>query len=185
MVRRRAPDYVGAMNNRSDLQRIARQAMLSHGMAPGFDAAALAEVAAIRSAGAVQGTIDLRALPWCSIDNDDSRDLDQLSVAEKPAQGGSVKIRVAVADVDELVPKGTPVDQHAALNTTSVYTAGGVFPMLPERLSTDLTSLNPDVDRLALVIEYVVDPDGSVKDTSVFRAIVRNHAQLAYHAVGD
>jgi exoribonuclease-2 len=177
--------YVESVNNRSDLQRLARQAMLSHGMAPGFDPAATAEVAALRSAGDVEGALDLRALPWCSIDNDDSRDLDQLSVAEKPGADGSVKIRVAIADVDALVAKGSAVDRHAALNTTSVYTAGGVFPMLPERLSTDLTSLNPDVDRAAIVIEYVVEVDGSVRDASVFRAVVRNHAQLAYHAVGD
>jgi exoribonuclease-2 len=173
------------MNHRYDLQRIARQAMLSRGMAPAFDDAAIAQAAALHAPEGAQGAVDLRGLLWCSIDNDDSRDLDQLSVAENPEASGSVKIRIAVADVDALLREGTPVDQHAAQNTTSVYTAAQVFPMLPERLSTDLTSLNPDVDRLAIVVSYLVSPDGALADTSVSRALVRNHAQLAYHAVGE
>jgi exoribonuclease-2 len=173
------------MNHRSDLQRVATQAMLSHGLAPAFDDGAMAQVAAIRSTDAAEGAFDLRGLLWCSIDNDDSRDLDQLSVAERPDGSGSIKVRIAVADVDALVPKGSPVDRHANQNTTSVYTAARAYPMLPERLSTDLTSLNPDVDRLAIVIDYVVTLDGSIRDESVSRALVRNHAQLAYHAVGD
>ena len=104
---------------------------------------------------------DLRGLLWCSIDNDSSRDLDQLSVAERLASG-TVKVLVAVADVDAVVKRGSPIDRHAQTNTTSVYTAAEIFPMLPERLSTDLTSLGEGEDRLALVVEMEVAADGSV-----------------------
>jgi exoribonuclease-2 len=121
-------------------------------------------------------------LLWCSIDNDDSRDLDQLSVAE-PAANGEVKIRVAIADVDAAAGKASPVDRHAAVNTTSVYTPAVIFPMLPEKLSTDLTSLNEHQDRLAIVIEFVVSADGTLKSSDVYGAMVRNQAKLAYNAV--
>ena len=126
---------------------------------------------------------DLRALDWCSIDNDDSRDLDQLSVSEVLADG-RVKIMVAVADVDSLVPRGSAIDRHAAINTTSVYTGARIFPMLPERLSTDLTSLNQDQDRLAIVTTMVFNPDASLAGSTVFHALVRNKAQLAYDGGG-
>ena len=125
----------------------------------------------------------MRSLLWASIDNDDSRDLDQLSVAEA-LPNGETRVFVAIADVDALVKKGTPLDERAAQNTTSVYTAGGVFPMLPEKLSTDLTSLNPDEDRLAVVIEFVVDGGGAPHGTDVYRALVHNKAKLAYDARG-
>lgn len=125
---------------------------------------------------------DLGELRWASIDNDDSRDLDQLTVAE-PMPGGNVKIRVAVADVDALVENGSAIDEHARNNTTSVYTAAEVFPMLPEKLSTDLTSLNPDEERLAIVIEMVIGADGSLGNSDVYRARVRNHAKLTYNSV--
>ena len=137
--------------------------MRERGLDPDFSAAELAEVAALpgppRTSEAP--TRDLRALQWCSIDNDDSRDLDQLSVAEA-LPGGAVKILVAIADVDAAVPKGSTIDRHAAHNTTSVYTPGVVFPMLPERLSTDLTSLNEAEDRLAVVTEFVVAKNGDI-----------------------
>ena len=123
-----------------------------------------------------------RDLLWASIDNDTSRDLDQLSVAE-PMAGGAVKVLVAVADVDAVVKRRSAIDDHAQTNTTSVYTAAAIFPMLPERLSTDLTSLGEGVDRLAIVIEMVVEPDGTVKQSDVYRAAVRNRAQLAYNSV--
>src|SRR5437762_2869628 len=126
---------------------------------------------------------DLRQLLWCSIDNDDSRDLDQLSVAQT-TPGGGMKMLVAIADVDSLVARDTPVDQHAAHNTTSVYTGAQIFPMLPERLSTDLTSLNEDEDRNAIVIEYVVDEDGTLGQSDVYEAMVHNQAKLAYPGVG-
>jgi len=165
-----------------ELRRIARRAMVERGLAPDFPKPALEQLSAI-AGPAPAPPQDLRALPWCSIDNDDSRDLDQLSVSE-PAGGGAVKVLVAVADVDVLVEKDTPIDGHARKNTTSVYTAAQIFPMLPERLSTDLTSLNPDVDRAAMVIEYVVAPDGSTRDGAIYRAAVRNHGKLAYGGVG-
>ena len=125
---------------------------------------------------------DLRDLLWASIDNDDSRDLDQLTVAEA-MPGDKVKILVAVADVDSVVKKGSAIDDHARHNTTSVYTAATIFPMLPEKLSTDLTSLNFNEDRLAIVVEMVVGGDGSLQDSDIYRARVRNQAKLAYNSV--
>jgi VacB/RNase II family 3'-5' exoribonuclease len=171
-------------HNRSDLAEIARRAMQEKGLNPDFPAAALAQLDLIHEAAREKDPAirDVRDLLWASIDNDDSRDLDQLSVAEE-RPGGAVKVLIAIADVDAVVRKGTPLDARAAQNTTSVYTAGGIFPMLPEKLSTDLTSLNQDVDRLSIVIEYVVNADGTLGDSNVFRALVRNKAKLAYDAV--
>ena len=158
--------------------------MVEHGLLPDFSPAVQTEVA--RLAGQQRGDgpppRDLRDRVWISIDNDDSRDLDQLSVAE-PASGGAVKIFVAVADVDAAVSPDTAIDDHARHNTTSVYTAGGVFPMLPERLSTDLTSLAEGEERLAIVVEMVIDAAGVVGPTDVYRARVVNHAKLAYNGV--
>ena len=119
---------------------------------------------------------------WASIDNDDSRDLDQLTVAEA-MPGDRIKIRVAIADVDSLVKNGSAIDAHAHHNTTSVYTAAEIFPMLPEKLSTDLTSLNFNEDRLSLVVEVVVGADGTLQDPKIYRARVHNQAKLAYNAV--
>ena len=124
---------------------------------------------------------DLTDRLWASIDNDDSLDLDQLTVAE--AMGDDVKIMVAVADVDSIVKNGSSIDEHARHNTTSVYTAATIFPMLPEKLSTNLTSLNFNENRLAIVIEMVIRADGSIKDADIYRARVRNHAKLAYNSV--
>jgi exoribonuclease-2 len=167
------------------LQLIAHQLMRSRGLEPDFSPAVLGETRAISGAATADepGVRDLRALPWASIDNDTSRDLDQLSVAEA-LPDRSIKVLVAVADVAAVVGRGSAIDHHAATNTTSVYTAAGVFPMLPERLSTDLTSLGPGVDRLAVVVELVVGVDGDVTRSDVYRATVRNHAKLAYGAVG-
>ncbi|MEO9135012.1 MAG: RNB domain-containing ribonuclease, partial [Casimicrobiaceae bacterium] len=125
---------------------------------------------------------DLRELKWASIDNDDSRDLDQLSVAV-PLAAGAVKILIAIADVDAVVKRGSAIDGHARTNTTSVYTAAGVFPMLPEKLSTNLTSLGEDQERLAIVIEMAIDANGTVSEFDVYRALVCNRAKLAYNAV--
>jgi exoribonuclease-2 len=170
--------------DRSDLIRIAGEAMTEHGLEPEFPAAALAQLATIKEPGRdVDPHVrDLTALPWCSIDNDDSLDLDQLTACE-PLADGAVKIFVAVADVDALVTVGSAIDTHAWTNTTSVYTSARVFPMLPERLSTDLTSLNFGQDRLAIVTEMIVAPDASIAQATVYRATVRNHAKLAYDAL--
>ena len=170
--------------HRHDLEAIARRVMIERGLLPDFSAAALEEVARFRGAAADGdvGARDLRDLLWCSIDNDDSRDLDQLTVAE-PLPGGTVKARVAVADVDALVTQGSAIDDHARHNTTSVYTAAEIFPMLPERLSTDLTSLGEGENRLAIVVEMAVQESGEVVDPILYRATVRNHAKLAYNAV--
>jgi exoribonuclease-2 len=125
---------------------------------------------------------DMTSMLWCSIDNDDSRDLDQLTAIE-PLTHGQVRVYVAIADVDALVKKDSPVDEHARTNTTSVYTSAMVFPMLPERLCTDLTSLNPNENRLALVNDMTFSEDGILMTSSLYRAKVRNQAQLAYDAV--
>ena len=172
-------------SHRAQLIDIARRAMTERGLEPDIPAAAMAEVARLTGAAtnADEPVRDLRQLLWCSIDNDDSRDLDQLSVGERLANG-SVRLLVAVADVDVIVRAGSAVDKHAGVNTTSVYTPAVIFPMLPERLSTDLTSLNADADRLAIVIEIVMGADGSLAGSDVYGARVRNRAKLAYNAVG-
>ncbi len=166
-----------------DLRSIAWRVMLERGLLPEFPAAVAAEVQALRGPAADTRIRDLRALPWLSIDNDDSRDLDQLSVAEA-LEGGRVRVLVAVADVDGLVDKGSATDGYAGHNTTSVYTPAAVFPMLPLRLSTDLTSLNEDADRVALIIQMVVGHDGVLAESDVYCATVRNQAKLAYNSVG-
>jgi exoribonuclease-2 len=172
------------VRHRGVLAAIARRVMRERGLEPDFSPSVLAETRALARPADERGPAirDLRDRLWCSIDNDDSRDLDQLSVAE-PRAGGRVAVLVAVADVDALVAAGSAIDGHARANTTSVYTAGGVFPMLPEKLSTDLTSLGEDAERLALVVEMTVDGDGAVDASDVYRAAVRNRAKLAYDAV--
>jgi len=170
---------------RALLLRVARQEMLLRGLEPDFPAPALAEAESFAAPGApFEAEVrDLRDLVWCSIDNDDSLDLDQLTVA-LPLPGGGVRVMVAVADVSTLVASGSAVDAHAAANTTSVYTPPQNFPMLPERLSTDLTSLGLGEDRLAVVVETAVDGDGGTGESSVYRAVVHNQAKLAYASVG-
>jgi VacB/RNase II family 3'-5' exoribonuclease len=176
--------------HRAILQSIAHRVMLERGLLPDFSPAVLAELDTIQAPAGVHDesvgdpkTIrDLADLLWASIDNDDSHDLDQLTVAEV-MPGAKVKIRVAVADVDALVRYGSAIDEHARHNTTSVYTAAQIFPMLPERLSTDLTSLNFDEERLAVVVEMAIGADGSLLESDIYRARVRNHAQLAYNSV--
>ena len=169
-----------------DLKDLARRAMLEHGLQPDFSKAALDQASATqapRDAGPALSAIrDLRNLLWCSIDNDDSRDLDQLCVAERLADG-ACKVLVAIADVDAAVAKDTAIDAHAKVNTTSVYTAARVFPMLPERLSTDLTSLVEAQERLAIVVEMTIVGDGDVTAPAIYRARVTNHAKLAYESV--
>jgi VacB/RNase II family 3'-5' exoribonuclease len=180
------PDNTTDGRHRSILRRIARRAMQERGLLPDFSPAALAELEAIGEPArfADAGTRDLRDLIWCSIDNDDSRDLDQLTVAQAlPDQ--TVRIFVAIADVDALVRKESALDDHAKQNTTSVYTAAEIFPMLPEKLSTNLTSLNYESDRLAVIVEMVIASDGSLLSSDLYRAMVRNHAKLAYNSLAD
>lgn len=170
--------------HRAILEGIAHRAMIERGLLPDFSAEALSELGRIQAPAATNGDSirDLRDLPWASIDNDDSLDLDQLTVAvEMP--GGKVKILVAVADVDSLVKDESAIDEHASHNTTSVYTAAKIFPMLPEKLSTNLTSLNFNEDRLSIVIEMVIAADGTLAGSDVYRARVRNRAKLAYDSV--
>jgi VacB/RNase II family 3'-5' exoribonuclease len=170
--------------HRSILQSIAHRVMLERGLVPDFPAEALAQLDGVHGPATRtdESTRDLRNLLWCSIDNDDSRDLDQLTVAEAmPA--GAVKVLVAVSDVDAIVRQRSALDDHARQNTTSVYTVGGTFPMLPDKLSSDLTSLTRDSDRLAVVVEMIVAADGSLQGSDIYRATVRNRAKLAYNGV--
>jgi VacB/RNase II family 3'-5' exoribonuclease len=179
------PVNVPRDQHRSFLNGVAAEAMLEKGFEPEFPPAVQAAAEALRDEGVAPGADlrDARALPWCSIDNDDSRDLDQLTVAE-PLEGGAVRILVAVADVGATVTPESQFETHAHRNTTSIYTPARVFPMLPERLSTNLTSLHPDRDRRAFVVEAEVSKDGVVGSSAVYRALVRNRAQLAYGDVG-
>jgi len=169
---------------KSDIVRIATDAMLINGLEPAFSLQVERQIASINGPGSESGVdiLDLTSLLWCSIDNDDSLDLDQLTACEVQSDL-SVIIYVAVADVDALVKKGSAVDNHAQNNTTSVYTSAHVFPMLPLRLSTDLTSLNQDQNRLALVTIMKIDGHGAVISSTVERALVKNKAQLAYDAL--
>jgi exoribonuclease-2 len=175
-----------AQHTHVDLKAIARKVAIEQGFAPDLPPAAQDELAAMTdtlpetAGGAIR---DLRDLLWSSIDNDESRDLDQIEVADRRADG-RFHVLVGVADVDSRVAKGSALDQHARANTTSLYTPAIVFAMLPEKLSTDLTSLDDGVDRLALVIDSVVSTDGDVVESTVYRALVKNHAQLAYEEVG-
>lgn len=166
--------------HRTILQRIARRAMSERGLLTDFSSDAREELKAVAERTLqASGARDLRSLPWCSIDNDDSRDLDQLSVAEAgPAD--STRVRVAIADVAALVERDGYIDAHARHNSTSVYTTAQIFPMLPEELCTHLSSLNPDGPRLAVVVELGVGADGEVNDGEIYRAWVWNHAKLAY-----
>jgi exoribonuclease-2 len=176
--------HINHPHHRADLVRLATRAMSERGLQPEFSAGVEAQLASITGPASEAGAAmrDLTGLLWCSIDNDDSLDLDQLTACEVLAQG-AVRLWVAIADVDALVKKGTPIDDHARANTTSVYTSARIFPMLPERLSTDLTSLNFDEERLALVTEMVFNADASLAGATVCQARVRNKAKLAYDAV--
>lgn len=168
-----------------DLQAAAKKSMIEHGFEPEFPAAVLQQLSQIKALApdAGQNVRDLRNALWSSIDNDTSRDLDQIEVAEE-ISADSTRILIGIADVDAFVPKACPIDQHAATETTTVYTGIRNFSMLPEQLSTGLTSLLEGGDRFAIVIEYVVSSDGHVMSNDLYRALVRNKAQLTYNAVG-
>ena len=160
--------------------------MRQHGFEPEFSAAVLREVGLLDtppSQSLPADVRDLRAALWSSVDNRESRDLDQIEVAER-LPDDSIRVMIGVADVDALVRLGSAADAHASSNATSVYTGVAVFPMLPERLSTYLTSLNEGVDRFAVVIQFDVAADGALANPLVFRALVHNRGKLVYDAVG-
>ena len=169
-----------------NLVAAAHASMIEHGFQPDFPAGTDSQLAAIQAhpePPAVPGIQDLRGLLWSSIDNDTSKDLDQIEWAE-PLPDGRIRVRIGVADVDARVSLGTVIDTHARGETTSVYTGVKVFPMLPAELSEGITSLNENEDRVAGVIEFAVDPAGTASDGKVYAALVRNRAQLAYNGVG-
>jgi VacB/RNase II family 3'-5' exoribonuclease len=169
-----------------NLAAAAHAAMIEHGFQPDFPAGTDKELAAIQANDALPtgaGIEDLRNLLWSSIDNDTSKDLDQIEWAEK-LPDGRIRVLVGVADVDERVHKGSLIDKHAQSETTSVYTGVKVFPMLPVELSEGATSLNEDQDRAAMVVEICIAADGTASDGKAYRALVRNRAQLAYPSVG-
>jgi exoribonuclease-2 len=169
-----------------DLQATAKEIMQEHGFDPDFPASVLGQLSSLKDltqVSATNGIRDMRNLLWSSIDNDTSRDLDQLEVVEGTSNG-DVKVMIGIADIDAFVSKLTPIDQHAARETTTVYTGIRNFPMLPEELSTGITSLLENQDRLSIVVEFVVDSEGNIKSSDVCRAMVRNQAQLQYNSVG-
>lgn len=167
-----------------NLLEIARNTMIHEGFDPDFPASVKAELTRLDTAKIPEGgTRDLRTLLWSSIDNSDSRDLDQVEYAEQV--GEDIKVLVGIAEVDSYVAKGSAIDQHAFKNTTSVYTGVKTFPMLPEKLSTDITSLVEGEDRLAIIIEFVIPPNGEVTPKEVYAAIVHNQAKLSYDSVGN
>ena len=169
-----------------DLHRIAREVMRARGFNPQFSPEVELQVSQLPQGLPVEtdhDIRDLRHLPWSSIDNDDSRDLDQIEVAERVSPS-ETKVLVGIADVDAFVPKNSAIDRHAARETTTVYTGIEMFPMLPERLSTGISSLLPGADKLGIVIEFIAGDDGEIKLSNLYRALVRNQAQLAYSSVG-
>jgi VacB/RNase II family 3'-5' exoribonuclease len=170
-----------------DLQATAKQVMLAHGFHPDFPPQITEQLAELKAHPPQiepgHDVRDLRNLLWSSIDNDTSKDLDQIEVAER-LPNGDIKVLIAIADVDAFVFKHSAIDDHAAAETTSVYTGVRIFPMLPEELSTGATSLLENADKLSVVTEFTVDAKGSVSSSGVYRAIVRNKAQLAYNGVG-
>src|ERR1700686_2942226 len=172
---------------RIDLQAAAKQIMIEKGFEPAFPPQVQQELEELKAhpprVEPTPNIRDLRNLLWSSIDNDTSRDLDQAEVAER-LPDGETRVLVAIADVDTFVSKSSAIDAHAAKETTTVYSGVRNFPMLPEQLSTGTTSLLETGDRLSVVIEFVVGGDGTIHSSNVYRAIVRNKAQLAYNAVG-
>lgn len=171
-------------NHHSTLQIIAHRLMIERGLLPDFPTEVLTELDKLKSPASTsdKSIRDLRNLLWCSIDNDDSLDLDQLTTAIS-LPDGLTKILVAIADVDSLIKKNSAIDLHAQHNTISIYTTAEIFPMLPEKISTNLTSLNFNSERLAIIVEMVVKDNGEIKDYDIYRALVTNHAKLAYNSL--
>ena len=176
----------GFQHNSVDLLAIAHQTMVDNGFLPDFSGEVEQDAKKLENKSLptpAQTVRDLRSLLWSSIDNRESRDLDQVEFAES-LDGGKTRLLIGIADVDAYVSEGSAIDGRAAENGTSVYTGVKTYPMLPEELSTDLTSLNPEQDRLALVTDLVVAHDGTVKSTDIYRALINNHAKLSYESVG-
>jgi exoribonuclease-2 len=177
-----------ARHHQTDLSAIARQTMIDAGFEADFNQAVLEEVKVVsaraHAAAADPGVKDLRELLWSSIDNTTSRDLDQVEYAER-LSSGDTRLLIGIADVDAFVSEGSAIDKHAEQNCTSVYTGVKTFAMLPEELSTDLTSLIANEDRRAIVTEMVVTTEGAVKTSDIYPARLRNHAKLVYEVVGQ
>ena len=187
------------MTSKLDLKAMAHQAVIEAGFTPDFEPDAIEQLGQLKAAAgkiadkhpnvahtrdlAVAGTKDLRHLLWSSIDNADSMDLDQVEFAEK-LPDGNTRVLVGIADVDAFVPKGSPLDVHAFNNTASVYAGVVIFPMFPEKLSNDISSLLPGGDKLAMVVDMVLNSEGQVTTVDVYRALVRNYAKLAYSSIG-
>jgi VacB/RNase II family 3'-5' exoribonuclease len=167
-----------------DLDSVARAALLADGFRPELDADARRDIEAVRAPGPGPEVRDLRAAAWSSIDNPESKDLDQIEHVEE-LPGGGMRLRIGIADVDEFVPKGSALDRHAAANGTSVYTGVSVYPMLPREISENRTSLLEGADRLVIVVELELTADGIVRRRDVYRALARNHAKLSYDGVGS
>lgn len=168
------------------MEAIAWDAMKKYGFRPQFSNAVMREVGGMEEGDQKwprHSTKDLRALLWCSIDNFDSMDLDQLEYCEKEANG-EIHVQVAIADVDSRVKKNSRTDRHAALNGASIYLDVATFPMLPLKLSAGITSLLPGKDCLAMVVDYWVLPDGNIRYGTISRALVANKAKLVYEQVG-
>src|ERR1039458_4176329 len=169
-----------------NLVAAAHATMIEHGFQPDYPAGTDQELVAIHThpeMPAAPGAQDLRNLLWSSIDNDTSKDLDQIEWAEQ-LPDGRIRVLIGVADVDARVSKGTVIDKHAQFETTSVYTGVTIYPMLPTELSEGITSLNENQDRSAIVVEYSIDANGASSNEKAYRALVRNHAQLAYPSIG-
>ena len=174
-----------------DMHAIARQAMTLYGFLPHFPTDVIREIASFKNLDEPRLSLlrkkesirDLRSLLWSSIDNEESRDLDQLEYCER-LPNREIRVMIAIADVDEYSAKNSPTDRYARHNGTSVYTGVEIFPMFPDRLSWDLSSLIPNEDRLSIVIDFSVRPDGSVRFNDIFHAIVANKAKLVYETIG-
>ncbi len=173
-------------NHRSELQRIAQRALAGHGLRIGFAASELTQLDGLQAPAHEEGeeVRDLRGLPWCSITGEDAQGLDQLTAALDMGTG-SVRVFVAIPDVDAWVGRGSPIDEHAAHNAVSVYAAGLSYPLLPDRLSADLTSFGPGMDRLSVVVEFVVRKGGSVAESEVSRGVVRSYAKLGHRELSQ
>lgn len=167
----------------NDLHSVAVAALRADKFEPDLDADQAAQLAQLRAPATPSDVKDLRALLWSSIDNADSKDLDQIEYAEELPDKG-LKLLVGIADVDILIGKDSPLDRHAMANSTSVYTGVDVFPMLPTEISTGLTSLNDGAERVILVVELCLNADGSPRSHDVYRALATNRAKLAYETVG-